>query len=107
MGQSDCSILYTPPRRHLASIPLITYNFLMDGPISTFLGIKIDIDNQSKINEINLRCHRTSRICMPNRYFLAFVVSETGADRQTDRQIDSASDTDQKNIHTLHLYLIL
>jgi len=104
MGQSDCSKLYTPPRRHLASIPLITYNFLMDGPISTFLGIKIDIDNQNKISEINLRCHRTSRICMPNPYFLAFVVSETGADRQTDRSTRLVILI--KKIYTLYIFIL-
>jgi len=78
--------LYTPQRHHLASIPLFTYNFLIDGPTSTILGIKIDIDNQNKTNEINLRCHRTSRICMANPHFLAFVVSETLAFIRTNRQ---------------------
>jgi len=86
MGQSDCSKLYTPPRRHLTSIPLFTYNFLMDGSISTILGIKIDYDNQNKTDEINLRCLRTSIICMPKSHFLAFVVSEILAFIRTDRR---------------------
>jgi len=49
MQQSDCSQLYTPRRRQLASISLFAYNFLMNISISTIFGIKIDIDNQKKM----------------------------------------------------------
>jgi len=39
------TILHTQQQRHLASIPLFAYNFLLDGLIWTIFGI----DNQSFI----------------------------------------------------------
>jgi len=36
-------------QRHLASIPLLDYNFLMDGPIWTVFGMYKNIDYQNKI----------------------------------------------------------
>jgi len=42
----------------------------------------------SHIAETNLRCVRSSRICMPNPNSLAYIVSEISAFIRTDRQTD-------------------
>jgi len=39
----------SPQQRRLASIPLLAYYFLMNSPIWTYFGMKIDIDYQNKI----------------------------------------------------------
>jgi len=37
-------------QRHLATISLFAYNFLMDSQILTFFGMKINIDNKNNQN---------------------------------------------------------
>jgi len=45
MQQNDCSQLHTSQRRHLASISLFAYNFLIS-QISTIFGVYVDINNK-------------------------------------------------------------
>jgi len=54
-AKGSATILHTPKRRPLASIPLFAYNFSMDGPIWT---MKIYINNQSTIAFIHSGKHR-------------------------------------------------
>jgi len=63
------------------------------------------------IAEINLRCVRSSGICMPNLNSLALIVSEISAFIRTDGQTDMARSTRLviliKNVYTLWAPLVV
>jgi len=55
--------------------------------------------------ETNLRCARSSEICMPNPNSLAFIVFEISAFIQTDEQTDMARSTRLVILHIYPLYI--